>query len=430
MYSQRPFSEFKRDTEELCKCLWPHSPIDDSTVRYLQGGSSNRVAGLTIGSVLPPNTKSEATEPLLEPPKSTLQAHNTDLLQSHKPLLADPKSAPHVHSSDSVIDIYEVVKTEYVLRVPRFNTDSILSGIGILDYIRNHTSIPIPSILSYDLTSTNAIQSPYTLQLRVPGEVLHTAYPRLNLTQKYAFVHQYAEILRSLQNVTSPVAGELGFIEGGCPEKADVQVLHFHDVWATDDVRNGAKNVLEGQTTLSMLLMQFERHLENSKAREFDIPLFERLSTIAKEMDELGILGGSSFVLDHGDLAPRNIMVQVNDDGLLKITGVLDWDGAMFAPRVESCVTQDWIWDWERADDEEPEYHKVPKDSARRILKDTFDALMGQEFCKLCYQPQYRLARKVFYFARVGLHLGWDHPKLDKLFSDWDLLRGKLVGRV
>ena len=412
LYQQSPFSEFKRDIQELCKCLWPHSPIDDSTVQYLEGGSSNRVVGLTIRSVLPPNTKSETTEPLLEAPKSTLQPY----------------------PSDSVTATSELVETDYVIRIPRNKADPILPGIAILDYIRNYTSIPIPSIVSYDLASTNAIQSPYTLQLRVPGEVLHIAYPQLNLAQKYAFVHQYAEVLRSLQSVTSPVAGELGLIEAGGSEKADVQVLHFVDHWAEGDARNGTKNELEGQTTLGLLLMQFERHHENSKAREYDGPLFQRLSNVATEMDQLGCLGGSSFVLDHGDLAPRNIMVHVNDDGLLKISGVLDWDGARFAPRFMSCVAPDWIWDWEGCDghddDDEPEYFKVPKDPGMRILKDTFEALMGREFVKLCYQPQYRLARILFYFARVGLHLQWDYSKLQKLFSDWDLLRGKLVGHI
>ncbi|MCJ1284039.1 hypothetical protein MMC26_003370 [Xylographa opegraphella] len=430
MYSQRPFSEFKDDVQELCKTLWPLSPIDDSTVQYLPGGASNRVVGLTIRSVLSPNTKSETTEPLHDLPNSTLQVHNTNPLEPPKLLSTVRKSTLQGLPSESAIDTNGVVETRYIISIPRFITDSILPGISILDYIRNHTSIPTPSIISYDLTSANAIQSPYTLQLRIPGEVLCTAYRRLNLAQKYAFVHQYAELLRSIQSVTSSVAGELGFVEGGCPEKAEVQVLHFRDVWAPDDPRNGAKNILEGQTILSMILMQIECHQKNSKS-EFDGPLLERLSTIAKEMDQLGCLCGSPFVLEHGDLAPRNIMIQVNDDGLLKITGVLDWDGAMFAPRFESCVAPHWIWDWANDDhNDEPECYKVPKDPAMRILKDTFEALMGQEYCRLCYLPQYRLARKVFYFARVGLHLGWDVPKIEKLFSDWDLLRGKLAGQV
>ena len=111
--------------------------------------------------------------------------------------------------------------------------------------------------------------------------------------------------------------------------------------------------------------MQFERHLEKSKGREFNAPYFGRLSIIAREMDELGCLGSSPFVLCHEDLAARNIMAKVNNDGLLKITGVLDWDGAMFAPRFMSCLPPDWIWDWNTfwgSEDDEPEPYKLPTD--------------------------------------------------------------------
>ena len=179
--------------------------------------------------------------------------------------------------------------------------------------------------------------------------------------------------------------------------------------------------------------MQVERHQENSKAHEYDGPLFKSLITIVKEMDQLGCSGGSSFVLDHGDLAPRNIRVHVNVDGLLMISGVLKWDGVMIAPRFALCVAPDWIWDWvdcDDHDDDEPEYFKMPKDPAMRILKDAFEALIEQKFDKLCYQPQYRLARVLFYFARVGLHILWEYPKLQRLFSDWDLLRGQPVRHI
>ncbi|MCJ1401027.1 hypothetical protein MMC11_004239 [Xylographa trunciseda] len=502
MYSQKPFSEFKLDVQELCKSLWPLSTIDDSTVQYVEGGSSNRVVALKIRSVSPRSTlqahhpdhveallpwleplkstiqaqvsdfiealesqletpssplqvrysdEAEAPVLLLEPIKSTIQEQVSDFIEALKSQLQPPKLTPQVyrsgtvqvpellltdskstlqtHLSNPVTATDDLVETDYILRIPRDEAKSILPGIAILDYIRQHTHIPIPSIISYDSASANAIQRPYTVQLRVPGDTLLTAYPRLKLEQKYAFVHQYAEVLRSLRSITSPVAGELGLIKERDSEKAEIQVLHFTDEWV-DDSRNGTKNVLEGQTTLGMLLMQFERHLENSKSREFDAERFERLSNIAREMDQLGCLGGSPFVLCHGDLFPRNIMVKVDNNGLLKITGVLDWDGAMFAPRFMPCLAPHWIWDWDGCDENdefEPVTNKVPKDPAMQILKDTFEALMGQEFVKLCYQPQYRLARILFYFARVGLHLGWDHAKLDKLVSDWALLRGKLL---
>ena len=160
--------------------------------------------------MLPLNTKPEDTEPLSEARKSISQFHPAE---SPVPLLASAESTLEACPPNSVKVTSEIVVTDYIIRILRHKEDPILPGICIVDHIRNHTSISIPSIISYDLSSTNAIQSPYNLQLRLPGEVLYIAYPRLHFEQKYAFVPQYAEVLRSLQSVTSPVAGKLSLMK-------------------------------------------------------------------------------------------------------------------------------------------------------------------------------------------------------------------------
>ena len=141
-YSQKPFSEFKFDVQKLCADLWPLSPIDDSTVQHLHGGSSNRVIGLKINNISLSTGKVESSEPFQEFPNSAIQFYNLN---------------PVITTTDSL-------ETNYILRIPRNEAEPILPGVVILDYIRHHTSIPILSIVSCDPTAANPIKSPYILQ--------------------------------------------------------------------------------------------------------------------------------------------------------------------------------------------------------------------------------------------------------------------------
>ena len=68
-----------------------------------------------------------------------------------------------------------------------------------------------------------------------------------------------------------------------------------------------------------------------------------RLMQIAIEMDEELDLRTDVFNFDHGDLEPRNIMVQICDFGKLHITGILDWDHAAMVPRAVSCLAPRWL---------------------------------------------------------------------------------------
>ena len=376
-----------------------------------------------------------------------------------------------------------------VLRIPRFNEGQVEHQVAALRYLRANTTVPVPNVRYYDLSTENAISSPFMLQECIPGEALHLIYPKLSTHQKETLVVEYAHVLHAMREVSSPVSGELGFsmslaktgsfdevlrlehniMEGlsshilaakmsanqipkGQPfsSQFDIRpddyktsnaatelpmtIRHFRNPWIQDSY-NGTTVMREGHSTLYMLLLQFERHKaeairQDPIALSFKISFMERLSQAAQEMNDLNCLGNDKFTLYHGDLAPRNIICCFDSEGFPRIRAVLDWDEAIFAPEFMSCQAPDWIWAWNESDvenDDEPETYETPTDPDLRRLKETFESLMGQEFLEFSYQPHFRLARQMFDLAMSGIYSNEAIRKTRKVLSDWNGLRNRIL---
>jgi sulfur transfer complex TusBCD TusB component (DsrH family) len=83
------------------------------------------------------------------------------------------------------------------------------------------------------------------------------------------------------------------------------------------------------------------REYESTLANEDNIVMWSQVIKIARALsrDVLNESGkdifDGTFYLMHNDLAPRNIMAKVSTKRTVKITGIVDWDGACF---VSYCV--------------------------------------------------------------------------------------------
>ena len=217
---------------------------------------------------------------------------------------------------------------------------------------------------------------------------------------------------------------------------ASLEVRYHTNIWAEegeDDYNDKMVNP-DGHSTLSMLLLQFERHKALSLLCDplstFDVDYMDRLAQAARETNSLNCLGDDKMTLFHGDLEPRNIMGHIDEQGSVKITAVLDWDNASFAPRFMSCQPPDWIWDFSDGDWEELETYPTPIDNELRELKETFESAVGQDFLDLSYAPQYRLARQLFRIAIAGLHETHYIEEADKFLTGWNALRNDLLKQL
>ena len=76
-------------------------------------------------------------------------------------------------------------------------------------------------------------------------------------------------------------------------------------------------------------------------------PMFAQLSEIIAEMRSLGFFEESSVapnVLHHWNFEPWNVMAKRGADGQYKVTGLLDWDGALSVLLVLAGRPLAWLW--------------------------------------------------------------------------------------
>ena len=426
-YCQNPFEDFSLQVKELCENLWkeqttseddsdPTSPTHKGcpakavpsgpkkfTLEKMKGGGFNRVIGIDIT-----DSREESGKP-----------------------------------------------TRLVLRVPRFVHARPDRDVATLRFVRQYTSIPVPEVVKYDFTKNNPLDSPYLVQTRVLGHTLQTDpgpnyYPNLSHQQKCIVAKELGRILREIQAVEhcSP-----GFIETAVDSESGqdytVRYLEISAGSAGIDAEPGlntnapffqpriyraspgASEGSSGQyiplkdSTYYFLLVQFGR-LRASDLRRDPAMIgysdeYERLAVMARQMDDLYLLGDSKNCLCHLDLntAPRNIMAHIDSDESLTISGILDWDSAIFAPRFVGCVPPMWIWAWSDEEEDEAHANDTPDTLEQQELKQLFEEAVGPKFLEYAYRPEYRLARRLFRIATDGMRYSQDHTEVESLLAEW-----------
>ena len=424
-YCQIPFEEYSLQVKQLCEQLWSTQPyprsIDDSIdqvnrqsagivepsgfhefiIEKMKGGGFNRVIGIDVTN---PGNLTAGTR-------------------------------------------------RVVLRIPRFNNARLDRDIAALRFVRKHTSIPVPEIVTYDLTKANPLDSPYLVQTRIQGHDLQANpgpnyYPNLSHNQKCTVAKELGRILREIQSVEHSSPGlieaakesqdsiirhldmsTLSFVE----EEPDLNTkLPFFQprVYGVSQSATEEPSVQRNdfkKSTYYFLLAQFGR-LRASELRRDPAMIgwtneYERLVTMARQMDDLDLLGDGRNCLCHLDLntAPRNIMARIQPDGSLEITGILDWDSAIFAPRFAGCVPPMWLWAWAPDDEDEDESQAddTPATPEQQELKQLFEDAVGPAFLEYAYRPEYRLARTLLQFAIYGIRSTEDYKEVDSLLDDW-----------
>ncbi|KAK0511922.1 hypothetical protein JMJ35_005772 [Cladonia borealis] len=426
-YCQIPFEEFSLQVKQLCEHLWgtqTYPEHDDSTAQVdtqsiasaepsgynefvlekMKGGGFNRVIGINVPD-----------------------------------------------SQNRMVDI-----NRFVLRIPRFNLARLDRDVAALRFVRKYTSIPVPEVVKYDFTKANPLHSPYIVQTRIQGQDLQANpgpnyYPNLSHNQKCTVAKGFGRILREIQSVehSSP-----GLIEAASAnESCQNYIVRHLDISALSHIEEepdlttmlpffqprvygvsqntSEEPSVEGNdfesSTYYFLLVQFGR-LRASQLRRDPAMIgwcdnYERLVTMAKQMNELDLLGDDRYCLCHFDLntAPRNIMARILPDESLVITGILDWDSAMFAPRFASCVPPMWIWSWASDGEDEDEFYAndTPANPEKQELKQLFEEAVGPAFLEYAYRPEYRLARTLLQFAIHGMRSTEDFKEMNSLLDDW-----------
>ena len=343
---------------------------------------------------------------------------------------------------------------DLILRVPRWDQHRIEREVAILDFVRQKSTVPVPTVVKTDFTCNNALEKPFVLQRRVPGSSLNTMWTNLNHSQQCKIAKELGAIVRSLLCVESKAAGLIQARRQDVMHQDPFDVIPFEVDDQTEDedadessLKANPKPIVPYniQNTLEMFQFQFGRWrtialVANGGETDNEVSLWDSMLRAVQEMEALKLFEKKLNCLCHVDLHPGNIMALVKPNGSVDITGILDWDEAVIAPKFMACMPLAWLWDdtvfaEHRYDEDDLDpwpyeldgANATPPMSEKQELKKLFDENAGPEYRELAYDESYRLCRGLFRIAKDGLSDNQSWKAAERILEEWECLRRSLM---
>ena len=426
-----PFAQFKLQVEDLCLSLWP-TPDDRPNEIHLHNDPSERFTSACKSQQRISSSQSS--------PASSRFVIEHLRGGSYNRVLGITR-----------LDINDEGESRMILRVPRGNMHPLDHDICVLKFAQKYFNGPCPRLLAHDLTFVNPLKAPYLLQERILGHDLESkaqSYPSLTQAQKIAFVEEFAQLFVNIQAIEHPYAGNIDISTDNTgaesfivtpfevpTESADLMAKRAATIPffkpCTFDIKYTSPEKVEDKSTdqtpyhLIMTQLGRRKHLELELCpQSIGNSIIDRLANAATQLEDMGYLYCDSNCLTHYDLDPRNIMVDIQADGALKITGILDWDLAMFAPKWVAYRPPIWIWNWlDGGSEDERRANEKPPTAEQQKLKELWEDLLGPDFEWYGYQPHYRLARRLFCFVAFGLTTAKHFEDAERFLEEWEALR-------
>ena len=392
----------------LCRQIWPQANPDTTTVRSLGSGNFNVVLEIEINGLgKPKNYRATDVTRDLEYPR------------------------PPVDESALDGDGAGVM----VLRIPR-SADGLERTVAVLGYLKKQAALQqVPRLLCYDTTPHNPMGLRYVITSRIAGIPLEESLANRNLKQgqKLALAREVAQFYRQMQGVRSEVAGDIEADPDRDLGEGEVLVRASGSAPGAGVTASQANH---GESSGAKFLVDaYERKLTEAQldARSPLRPFTRELQVclvIAQELLRTSALAddkqGGGFSLCHTDLFPRNVMVDPSSSSTGPVlTGVIDWDEAIFAPRFATCLPPVWLWQEPGRQVDEVERFGAEwsaADSAEHLeVKRAFEEAMGPEYARLVYEPEFVIARRLLKFARAPTWLwrDWYVQQIDEMSREW-----------
>lgn len=378
---------------KLINELWPNIDPLDVKVEWL-GGGQNLIIGIT----------------LLEPQHNLFR-----LIQHVMGKCMAPRDKDH-----RVVD-------RYVLRIPPFSShgSAMAYQVTTLAYVKRCLRIKTPEVITHDPTYENALGQRYMLQTRLSGTPLTQLLPTLNLQQKKSYVHWVLKFMLALHNRESSCAGIIS------PDNTLVNLRRhkidqmpiprpFTSTHSSDEVYTAPATQ---QTTREFLLSLCERQREWAKnaGQAVHNKIWDGFVCMINRLHERGFLpDDEGFHFSHGDLRPDNIFAEVVSDTSIRVTGVLDWDLACFAPKFVCTRPPFHLWGEGGVDDEREEMAMFePEDDEKAELKCEYERAVGDQFGEWA-ASEVVLARKMYRYLTWGIVEPVDKPAAEQVLRQFE----------
>jgi Phosphotransferase enzyme family len=239
----------------------------------------------------------------------------------------------------------------YIFRatLPVEPSDKVRSEVATLDYIKRHTNIPVPDVIAYDSSSSNALGFEWILMEKISGEPISNIWRGLSDSSKAAITRKIASYV--LQMRKNCLFHEIGALY----RDADNEEFTIGPI-VTQFVFMGPRRQLLSRNrgpyhhdrdfVRALIDIQVaDVHLAKTMSDEY---LLKAAPSVLYAVQELLSLFPQIFpkdernvpictVLMHPDLSHNNIMI---DPGTLQITGIIDWECTNASPLWEHPYPQ------------------------------------------------------------------------------------------
>jgi hypothetical protein len=402
-YNQEPFKSFHEKIKALCADLWPDLHPDSFRVTRMNGGGFNRIIGITI-----------------DPPRKQVswcqKWYNTVLSYLRIKTLSE-STAPE----------------DLVIRIPRSPNAWVEHEIGVINFLNHNSIIPVPSIKLFDTTADNKLGERYTIQPRIRGiSIIDTddsdrmLYERLNAQQRISLARDIGKALKEMGKLRYNRPGTLdpdthvpihapglGLLQFQCPNRNA-----FRPASNEEKVKSKTEDVF------NFLMKQCTRQRNyDISCNRIEINPWPQLESILSKMNNyMGLFSDNSYYLTHMDFEPRNLLVDIVDESTAKLTAIMDWDEAIFAPAFLNCKPPSWLWDFEGEDEDldESKANDIPTNPEVAKIKRAFDEAVGLTYLKYAYKPEYRWARTICRIAITCIHSSQDYKDIDQVITEWN----------
>ncbi|KAI2637224.1 hypothetical protein GGS26DRAFT_604176 [Hypomontagnella submonticulosa] len=322
---------------------------------------------------------------------------------------------------------------EYVLRIPEGNYEDMHSTAGIHEYLDQSTDLKVPKVIAWDDTENNSLGHSHMILTRIPGKCLDDILQDLSHDQKMLLAKQLARLYHEIESITNPVAGAIKAHRqyGNLSDKLYVEAFGS-DTWENTknpiDWHNNENGLLPldrlrsdppGLPVEDIMLTIFKRRLYQDKNRKAPMDHLARwhepCQRMIEDMVDFGVFDSDDDVicLRHPDLFPRNIMVDFTPD--IGITGILDWDCALFVPRFAARIAPRWLWhpelmgcntELEIQVETEPldPLDDSPNSMANAEVKRAFEDAVGESWVSEATGRWFPLARNLLTFGQQNLY--------------------------
>jgi hypothetical protein len=394
-YNQESFSSFQAKVTTLILHLFPSHTERAITLERTKAGAHTRIIGIALSE-----------------PQSRLPWYSVENMRAQ--LSACVRGRTQRPSKPKT----------YILRIPRSTAHNLHHQVATLTYLKHNFAFPVPSIVRFDSSADNALGRPYMLQRRLAGHPLAQLWRTLNQAQRKCAARYIAEVVRDMAKLTSRCGGIISArntthdLTTGFLRVEPVPVGPDSDVTEIYAARLAAP-----QTRREFLLELIER--QRCYARDRGNPTFEHVwdgfVDMTNKLADAGLIPDTdAFHLVHGDLQSRNLLFAVTSPVTVRLTGILDWDSVLFAPRFVGMCAPSFLWSGDDADElGEDDARVEPTGAEKAELKRVFDDVVGEAFYRESYRREYVLARRMFYFLVKGIRSGGDVFSCEEVLEKW-----------